>query len=531
MNDTVEITGTARRNPLAVDLATLGFAATLAVLLPIATLTIQPWDEGLYCSTTVDMIEHKTILYPTSNGDFFSWYGKPPMINWLHMLSTRALGATTVGWRLPTALGMICLIILIWANGVVLGGRVVGAVAAAFALLSPELLGMGRRIWLEDMVAPFYALGMLAYAYGFAKRGAKQWLAIAGAGLAFGLAVLTKQAFALLAPTAVAITELIFRRPGWWRRTLVLGAVVVGSSLWWFLVTAKAVGQPALDSWIGYHVVARFTETLEGHGRKPNAYASSLQGYLTILPWGLAALGWVLLWSKKNATRVPNQLYFGWTALFALQYLVVGLVMKTYLDWYQIVVVLPLFVGAAYLAQEAWLHGKPGWVPWVIPIAVTSTVAGSTRVDGVAAIALLGIGATWASRRLEWLRRWVGPRSLMLAAAALGLVAANPLKAADWRAEITALLGRDSAPTIVGDPASWYAWRCYLPHARHYEWPHSCAEVERLVATAPAIVLEGDARSCAIPGTQPAFEQQRAVVLMRDLTHALGGNGSAMPRH
>ncbi len=511
------------------DLAAVVLAATVAITIPLDMLAIEPLDEGLYCSTTVDMLEHDTLLYPTKDGQFFSWYGKPPLVNWLQIVSTKVLGETVHGWRLPTALGLVAFITLIWASGVVLGGRAVGAIAGALALLSPEFLAMGRRIWLEDLVAPFFAAGILAYAYAIAARTPRRrWLLVASAGLFLGLAVLSKQAFALFAPAALGLVELVLRRPGWVRRALVLTLVTGAVSLWWFVLTAHVVGKPATNSWLGYHLVDRFTQVLEGHPRGPNAYGRSLQKYFGLLPFGIAIFGWVLLGlrlkvrrERPDDTRYDEQppattaLYLGWTALFVLQYVVVGLVIKTFLAWYQVVVMLPMFVGAAYLTREAWVRAQPEWLRWLLPVALVAGLAEPTRSDGVVIAALVIALALFASKIPSRLRAKLGPPALLLGAGIVATVAANPLRPLDWREQVAVRVRAEPDTIMVGDAVSLYAWRCYLPRVIWRSWRGSCEEVARDVSGAATFVLKGEARNCVIPDTRIDYEHPRAVFLRR----------------
>ncbi|MBN1961480.1 MAG: glycosyltransferase family 39 protein [Deltaproteobacteria bacterium] len=501
----------------AVDFTILFVVATTAILLSLTTKTIESFDEGLYSSTTLNMVEHGEYLYPiTKDGEFFSWYGKPSLVNWLQIASIKIFGWNVFALRLPTALGLVALILFIWASGVAFAGRFFGALTASLVLLSSAMLDMGSRVWLEDLVAPLYAAGLLLYAYGFAKQGRARWFSLSTAGIAFGLAILAKQSFALMAPTAIFISELIQRRPGWLKRLFVVGIITLAVSVWWFLATFNIVGEKAIESWVGYHIISRFTHVLENHTRLPNAYSETLNKYLGILPWAFGAFGWALLWRKLTSV-FTKQLYISWSALFVLQYLVVGVFIKTYLAWYQVVIMLPLFIGTAYIILKIWQEGQPAWIKWIIPAAVITYLGLPLRLDGVSLLAIMTVAALLINKyyNLEQWRKYFNPITCIILAGGIGIVGGNPMRRWDWRDKIAKQVGFNSEVTVIGDKGCWYAWRCYLPQANLYEWPGSCQKVESMIASAPMFVLEDRAMECQIPNTEAIKTFNRAVLLKR----------------
>ncbi|MEO1172158.1 MAG: glycosyltransferase family 39 protein, partial [Myxococcota bacterium] len=177
--------------------------AALALLLGLGWSPLFLYDESLYCGVTADMDQHQQWLYATDDGEFFGWYGKPPLINWLQKLSTTIFGWSIWALRLPTALGMLALIGLVIKTGSWLGGRDLGLLSGAAVLLSARMVHTGRHILLEDLVVPLFAAALLLWAIALEEQQRRQkphWLALVGAGLTVAAAILTKQAFAAFAP-------------------------------------------------------------------------------------------------------------------------------------------------------------------------------------------------------------------------------------------------------------------------------------------------------------------------------------------
>jgi len=484
--------------------------AAVAILIPLELRPLLLWDEAIYCGTTQDMLTHGQYLFPTENGVFRWEHGKPALVNWLHMLSTSTFGWSVFTLRLPTALSMVAFMGLLWETGRRLGGGPwVAAVAASLALTSPHLLDTAGQIWLEDLIAPLFAAGLLAYAQGVEannkRRASFAWVAIAG--MAFAIAILTKQAFGGFGLAAVLATELVMRRDGWLARIVLVVATSLFLSSWWFIVTWAMVGEPAIDSWFGYHIAARFVRVLEGHARLRTSYAASLDYYVGTLPWVIGVIGWVTIYKalQRDSDRF---LHLAWSALFVIEYLVVGVAIKTFLRWYQVVVVLPLFIGAAFLLVEAWKTKEPKWLCWLLPAVVAAAVSKAARFDPLLILATLSaviLIGQYSALRLPL--RLSNPTILVVLAAACAIVIANPFRNRHYALEAARQVSEPSRALVVSPVPELRRWRCYLPKAERLPWEGSCDTIANRALHHSEIVLEGDATQCRPDGFTAVFSR------------------------
>jgi len=500
----------------------LGVAAAVVLLLKLGYARLFLFDESLYCGTTADMATHGQWLYPTEHGQFYGIYGKPPLINWLQAASAHIFGWSIFSLRLPTALGMLALILLTGRTALVLLGRRAGLVAATLIILSARMVHTGRHILLEDIVAPLFAASLLLYTAALHRdepldrataSGASSWLLVIAAGLCMALAVLTKQAFALFAPAAIVAAELILRRPGWLRRLSLVAFVTFVASAWWFVASYRAVGAPFVDSLLGYHVQARFGAVLEGHARGLNAYGAALDDHLRVLPWAFAAVGWVAIYPRLTEAW-QRFLFVAWSALAVIEFVVVGLAIKTFLPWYQIVVMPPLFIGAAHAILAFFdLSSAPRWVRWSVPLAAAAAIATSARLDAIVALAAVAGLALLAARSGRFDKVPTTTRELVLItlAGVLGVVVANPWHGGDGRYKVAQLMSaRHIAPAdtvVVGD--EWRrVWRCYAPDVHRVEWSGSCDDIADQTQRARYLILDGEAAACSIDAAESLLREK-----------------------
>ena len=457
------------------------------------------WDESMYCAASAEMHAGASWLFATAGGVFDPVYGKPPLVNWLELLSTGVFGWSVYSLRLPTALGMIALIVITMHTGRVLAGRGVGIVAGALMVVSPRMVHTGRHILLEDLLAPLLAASLFVLSHARQSERWRQTFYAAASGACLALGLLTKQALALCAPAAAAIAELWRRDSGWlWRLAVYAIAGCVPFALWGFVVYQQ-VGQPFLDAMVGYHIVARFGAPLEGHVRGIGAYASAIDDHLAVFSWPIALVGWVGLWRIVREPRATF-LFVMWSVFVTVQYVVVGVVVKTFLPWYQVVVMPLFFIGAAYAIVWTWSRSQ--WSRVAIIALVTEGVARAMRLDPIPVVllTLLVVGLlAWRPQvraKLVPLLPWLTPVALV----ACALVVANPMGGGDARTAIADRV-RHEAATVYGD--DWLrVWACYMPQARR----ESFVDCSQAHPSTRFVVLDNKATACAFDGYSEIFE-------------------------
>lgn len=499
------------------DLITIIAVTSFVLLIRLGVRPLEVWDEGLYCGTTQDMQFHSQWLFPTVNGEFSIRYGKPPLVNWLQGLSTMLIGWSKFSLRLPTALGMVAQVILVWVTGRLIAGRWVGLVSVCLLLVSRNFIGMGRTIWLENLVAPLFAASLLCYGRTFVlfRRPLSGTVL---SGVFSGLAILVKQSFGLFAPAALIVVELIRRNPGMIRRILVFSLAILLTCGWWFLVTAYVVGPESWESWFGYHVYQRLTESVEGHSREPSSFALSLDWIMDGTPWVVGLLGWAFL-LKNTANTEASNLVERWSALLILEYIVVGLVSQTFLPWYQLVLTLPLSIGCAYIIVEAFRHQHyPFWLRWMIPVQIITNRLIEVNRDAFLAACLV-ILLIWLYETYQWQRFWQPSlASLLIVLAGLfALRGAVSYRQPDLREVLTQDFKRESVVVLASD-SLWRIWKCYLPKASILPVGFPCDGVQKTIEEVNAnyVVVDSPEQTCPLAGFRSVKQAKQISLWQRN---------------
>ncbi len=504
------------QNVLLKDFLLLLAVTSFVLLIKLGIRPVVVWDEGLYCGTTQDMQFHSQWLFPTVNGEFSVRYGKPPLANWFHGVSAYLLGWSKFSLRLPTALGAIAQVLLVWLTGILLAGRWVGLVSACLLLLSRNFIGMGRTIWLENLVAPFFAAALLCYGRTFF---AASRLPISGtvlAALFSALAILTKQSFGLFAPAAIVVVELLMRRPGFIRRLLVYGGVCLLACGWWFVATAAVVGEASWQSWFGYHIYQRLTETVEGHELESSSFAFSLEWIMDGTPWAVGLLGWAYLTLKTPKNTETATLAYLWSALLAWEFLIVGIVSKTFLLWYQFVITLPLAIGCAYLIVQSFTQRYPAWIRWLIPLLILTNRLLAVKRDAVLA-AVVFLGLIYLFEKYQW-KQFLKPilaGFLVVLSGLFALRAADSFRGQDVRALLAQRLNPQAQVVVIADNPIWRIWKCYLPQAKTVAGPIPCDRIQPTIAQADTVIVDSQVPACPLPGFTSVQKVERIMVFKK----------------
>jgi 4-amino-4-deoxy-L-arabinose transferase-like glycosyltransferase len=219
-------------------------------------------------------------------------------------------------------------------------------VGALVLLATPHYLELSKVGMLDVPLTFFVTLAVLSYGRGLERPG---WLAVAGA--AFGLAFLTKGVAALVAPLACALHLLVSRRfdllrSGWlWLGGL--AAVAIAAP--WHLHQWRLHGDAFLDEYLGYHVLRRGREAIEGHEGSPLFFVETLFEHQ--LPWVLllpiAIPAAVLAVVKRGRRELLLPLLWGATILGLYS------AAATKISWY----ILPAYPALALCIAD-WLVRK-----------------------------------------------------------------------------------------------------------------------------------------------------------------------------
>ena len=270
----------------------LGLGGMLALA---ASSTLWDRDEPRFARATVEMVASGDYLVPTFNGALRP--DKPAGIYWLMAAAAWLLGPSELAFRLPSiafmALGA-------WATGRVgrrLFGPRTGNLACAYYATALMPIYIGSAATADGVLN-----GCLAVAWLCAVElacGGRPWRPYLGVALALGVAQLVKGPVGLVLPTlSAALAAALAARHGvvLWPRATGLGLVaaavasVAPFAAWGLPADARTGGELAARG-LGYHVLARATTALDGHGgRDAWGYLAWLPFYLPVvlvgfLPW------------------------------------------------------------------------------------------------------------------------------------------------------------------------------------------------------------------------------------------------------
>ena len=211
-------------------------------------------DEVLYAAVAKGLDDRGEWLDLHLGGE--PYWRKPPLLFWLVALSYRLLGLSTLSARLPSALFALAACVALCA----LARRFVSENAAILAAIvlatTPRIVRTGPTLNLDTPVMCFTLVSLLLVCS--ADEG-HETVRFAGAGVAWGLAVLTKGAFGLVAPAVCVLYVAIAGRPDG-RRTRPLTVAVASAlavALPWHVHSVARWGPPFLETYLGHEVIDR----------------------------------------------------------------------------------------------------------------------------------------------------------------------------------------------------------------------------------------------------------------------------------
>lgn len=295
-------------------------SATFLHLYRLNHTSISPWDESIHAIVAQHVAQHPLrptlfetgALVPNPPPNWaltHIWLHIPPLGLWAAALSLRLLGNTPFALRLPGVLFVCAGMLVSYALGRRLFGRVVGLLGAAFVGFAPYFLMLSQGYVFGDLTdTPLLFLTPLALyclLHGY-QTGRLRWLL--GTGGVTGLCYLCKAGIGVLpmlgALAALYACERAFppetgwRRLGWRGATVVaLGAVVVaGPYIVYTDIAFPAIAHHEAQNWL-----VALVSSYEGWGRPPDyhltmylygVYGSPLALLLLGSLVGLSLIAW-----------------------------------------------------------------------------------------------------------------------------------------------------------------------------------------------------------------------------------------------
>lgn len=321
------------------------------------------WSPGLlddvdsvYLQVAREMLGRHDFVTPMVDGVRF--FDKPPLMYWMAAASMRVFGVHDWAGRLPLAVGVLALLLAVYALGIRLFGERGGFYAALVMATSigPYLY---TRFYIPDILIALWmtlSVHLFLVALERVEEGRSALWASVGFGAVMALDVLTKGLIGVVFPLGFVVGYL-----AWTRRLRVLGRLKIWAAAVVFLVVAApwhvlaalrnpaiampaGQGLPARAGWAWFYLynehIGRFLGLRVPHdyGQTP-VWLFWVYALIWVMPWGAFLPGlrglrgkaapviWVLV-VMVFFTLSSRQEYYSLPALPALALLVGGLLAR-----------------------------------------------------------------------------------------------------------------------------------------------------------------------------------------------------------
>ena len=365
--------------------------------------TLWDVDEPNNAVCAREMLLGHNWWVPMFNGDYR--FDKPILIYWLMMPLDALFGINEWTARLPSALSMTALVVVIWAMtrrlmsafapamrdhaSLIAAGTFATAlhiIVIARAAVPDPLLMLALGIALPALLISYLEQSQQEQAQQKqtqqkqTQQPSKQMpgLLIA-AYVAIGFGTLAKGPIAGLMPLLIVAAFLTLM--GDWKNWRLFhpfkGAVIaLAVALPWYIAVGVMTHGVWLEGFIFHHNIDRFTDPLQGHRGFPGLYILSV--LLGWFPWTglLAAMLWFGSWRLQALRDEPVRLFMlCWIGVYILFFSIARTQLPNY--------VLPLFPAAAMLMAFGWAHGCEAlrqrgmrWLIWVALLLSLGIVIG-----------------------------------------------------------------------------------------------------------------------------------------------------------
>lgn len=339
-------------------------------------------DEGTYVAQAY------AVLHLDSLTHYTYWYDHPPL-GWLQIAGWTGLTGGFARYGNAVLAGrefmVVCAVVsagLLWMLGRRLGmSRPAAAVALAIFALSPLAVQFHRTVFLDNVATPWL---LAAFVLVLAPR--RQLLAFAAAALCFGIAVLSKETYALFLPFLAWQTWRSAYR-GTRRYTVSLaGAIVVVVGLGYVLLSVvKGELFPGLDR---VSLFSGLQFQLTGRTASGSLFDAASQARVTTAQW-LQLDPVIAVAAPLAALAVLRSRRF-WPVAASLLFLLAFMLRPGYLPVPYVIGMLPFAALVIPAAVEVWIRrGR----------ATSSVPKRRLKVAATAAIAALAIAVAapmWA---------------------------------------------------------------------------------------------------------------------------------------
>jgi 4-amino-4-deoxy-L-arabinose transferase-like glycosyltransferase len=416
-------------------------AAVIPYFIGLGDSAIWDANEAFYVETPREMIERGDYISPTFN--YEPRLNKPVLSYWVVGGFYHAFGVWVGVERLAIAFGAVGLLaaafFLAWLAWPVGSARGDPALWAAIGLaLSPRLLMLARRIFIDVYISLFMALTLLFFAAS-ERYPTRRRLFLVLMYVAIGLGMLTKGPVAVVVPGLAFAVYLAAHRELKRVASMMIPTgvgVVLAIVVPWYAALYARDGWTYIVSFFVGENVDRFTSGLGVQVQRP------LYFYVPVLfsdsfPWSLYLVPAAIVWRRERQSRAASDASgrvrtLLWIWIFVIVAFFSLSAGKQDLYIFPIVPAIGALAGGV-LARATLQTNPSGAARTTAGIAVVllaigagllylfETAGGAYAIEGVAAVGGIGVAAGAVTFWLAWRRR------VFMAAAclAIGFIALN----------------------------------------------------------------------------------------------------------
>ena len=328
----------------------LAAVSALALGWNLGVRTLADFDEAIYAEVAREATRDHSLVILHFN--FAPWYQKPPLLMWIQALLFEALGAGDAAARIPSLVAAIATVVLTF----LIARRYLDwapALLSSLVLIGCFQFVAAARFATTDMLLTFFVY-LQVWAYLRVREGHRRaWYVV---GVAAGLGIMTKGAAGLAGPLVLLVAlaadrrllPTLLDRDAW----VAVGLLLVIAAPW-HLLAFEYGGRAFLDDYVGYHLLRRAAQPIEGHEGNALTYFAYIRNQF--FPWAYLALfavpAYAYQWYRRRAVSAV-------LLATVLVILVLYTVVQTKLVWYILPVYPALAMMAAALLWRAALGGR-----------------------------------------------------------------------------------------------------------------------------------------------------------------------------
>ncbi len=312
-------------------------------------------DEGFFAEGTREMVLRNDYISTFVNQE--QRFDKPPLTNWLQLVSAKVFGWTEFAMRLPSALAAVCWMYIIFFFTKKNLGERPAFFATVLAVSSLQLTIVGKAA-LADSLLNACLTGAMFCLYEWLSSTKRNFLFLSYIFMAIGF--LSKGPIAILVPGATFVIYVIMQRR-WYSMVMVLNPIGIFLFLIiaapWYILEYLKTGQDFINGFFLSHNVNRFQTAFEGH------YGGVFY-FVPVLLLGLLPFSTVILKTFSRLRYLLKDKWFSFLLIWFVFVFVLFSLSGTKLHHYIIYGYTPLYVFGG------WFMTKSDRLPIIWPSMV-----------------------------------------------------------------------------------------------------------------------------------------------------------------